>query len=170
MSNLKECLIEFRRLLKEWRDEIAARREQQLISITTSENPSTTPLSIEPPRTTSSPQPCQPEILIASSHNPVYTLTTISEPLNQIPNRKPNTQNSTQKSLDRLCTQKPIRTTKNPIINSSSENPSYRTIFTKITITTNSVLPTPISTGKSTRKTTVQRPKPKRPQSLRQPT
>ncbi|KAB8523121.1 hypothetical protein FH972_025420 [Carpinus fangiana] len=38
MSNkiLEECLIEFRRLLKEWRDEIAARREQQLVSLSSS--------------------------------------------------------------------------------------------------------------------------------------
>ena len=53
----EECLIEFRCHLKEWRDEIAACREQQLISITTSENPSTTQTSTEPPRTTASPQP-----------------------------------------------------------------------------------------------------------------
>ncbi|KAE7838860.1 hypothetical protein FH972_027379 [Carpinus fangiana] len=38
MSNkiLEECLIEFRRLLKEWRDEIAALREQQLVSLSSS--------------------------------------------------------------------------------------------------------------------------------------
>jgi hypothetical protein len=40
MSNkfLEECLIEFRHLLKEWRDEIAARREQQLVSLSSSPN------------------------------------------------------------------------------------------------------------------------------------
>jgi hypothetical protein len=103
MSNkfLEECLIEFRHLLKEWRDEIAARREQQLVSlssspnilgdnnsidphdsIATSENPSTIQTSIKPPRTTSSPRPCQPEILIASSHKPV-NFTTSPPTVNQ---------------------------------------------------------------------------------------
>jgi hypothetical protein len=35
---LEECLVEFRRLLKEWRDEIAVRREQQLVSLSSSPN------------------------------------------------------------------------------------------------------------------------------------
>jgi hypothetical protein len=62
MSNLEECLMEFRRLIREWRDEIVARQprcERQLIShssspekltfnsTTTLENPS------EPPKTPS---------------------------------------------------------------------------------------------------------------------
>jgi hypothetical protein len=120
MSNkfLEECLIEFRHLLKEWRDEIAVRREQQLVSLSSSpnilgdnnsidphdsiaisENPSTIQTSIKPPRTTSSPRPCQPEILIASSHKPVNVTTS------------PPTVNLSHKSPTE--TQTPKTTTKN---------------------------------------------------------
>jgi hypothetical protein len=135
MSNkfLEECLIEFRHLLKEWRNEIAARHEQQLVSlsspnilgdnnsidphdsIATSENPSTIQTSIKPPRTTSSPRPCQPEILIASSHKPVNFTTS------------PPTVNQSHKSPTETQTPKTTTIFQNPTQNPKKQNRSTKT-------------------------------------------
>jgi hypothetical protein len=88
MSNkfLEECLIEFRHLLKQWRDEIAARREQQLVSlssspnilgdnnsidphdsIATSKNPSTIQTFTKPPKTPSQIHPQKTHLVAQSS-------------------------------------------------------------------------------------------------------